>query len=130
MVSSGLDRTTLPPLTGPFKPPPAVVGGKTGLNTPLSQQLAGKWAVTIGGWKGFFFFDPQGGVSWAESATAPKHPGRWSAVAGRIEWKFRDPGDFRTFVVQQGVTTGKADGTILPAGQGWFSMAKTGPNLA
>ena len=129
IVSGGLDPKTLPPVSGPFKPPPAIGGGKTTFNTPVSQQLAGKWAVTIGGWKGFFLFDAQGGVSWTESGTAQKHPGRWSVTASRIEWKFRDPGDFRTFVVQQ-LNTAKSDGTILPAGQGWFSMSKVGSNVA
>ena len=114
---------TLPPMTGPFKPPPSVSGGTTTLNT-IHRQLAGRWAIGIGDWHGFFFFDANGGVSWAESDYSRKHAGRWSVSGSRLEWKFRDPGDFRTFTISLPLNTTEASGTILPAGQGWFTMRK------
>jgi hypothetical protein len=125
IVRGGLDLGTLPPKLGPFKPPPLVSGGTTTPGADVSQ-LAGSWSVTIGGWSGFFFFDAIGGVSWAEDESSPGHAGRWSVNGSSLEWKFRDPGDFRTFTLPLPLITTNAAGTILPAGQGWFTMSKHG----
>ena len=55
----------------------------------------------------------------------------FSAVkGGRLEWKFNDPGDIRTFTVPLPLIASKVSGTILPAGQGWFTMAKSGGGIA
>jgi len=107
----------------------SISGGTTTLNN-IHRQLAGKWAVTIGDWRGFFFFDANGGVSWAESDYSQKHAGRWSVNGSRLEWKFRDPGDFRVFTISLPLNTAKASGTILPAGQGWFTMSKSSLGIA
>jgi hypothetical protein len=98
-------------------------GGPTSLNT-IYLQLPGRWTVAIGNWTGLFFFDGKGGVSWAESDYSTKHAGRWSVNGRQLEWKFRDPGDFRTFTVPLPLNTGRVSGTILPSGQGWFTMSK------
>jgi hypothetical protein len=123
IMRNGGDRNKLPPMQGPFKPPPAEPGAETTLNT-IPLGLPGRWTVTIGGWRGLFFFDQSGGVSWANHDHAPKHAGRWSVNGSRLEWKFRDPGDFRTFTAQLPLDPSGVSGTILPAGQGWFSMSK------
>ena len=135
IVAAGMDPNTLPPMTGPFKPPPAVPGaqtaGATTSNTLNPTQLAGTWRVAIGHWKGLFFFDSKGGVSWAESGTSRKHAGKWFLKNGRLEWKFLDPGDFRIFTVPlAAVSTAEANGTILPAGQGSFRMSKASAQIA
>jgi hypothetical protein len=122
IVHDGIDLKTLPPMAGPFKPPPTVSGGTSALG-----QLAGKWSVAIGDWKGLFFFDANGGVSWAESDYSQKHSGRWSVNGNNLEWKFQDPGDFRTFTLPLPLNATNASGTILPAGQGWFTMSKSAP---
>lgn len=104
-------------------------GGTTTLNT-IHRQLPGRWAVAIGDWSGIFIFDANGGVSWAENDYSQKHSGRWAVNGNRLEWKFRDPGDFRTFTMPLPLNTPKASGTILPAGQGWFTMSKSGMGVA
>jgi hypothetical protein len=43
---------------------------------------------------------------------------------GQLSWKFKAAGDFRTFVVKLPLKRHDAKGTILPEGQGWFSMSK------
>ncbi|HZT38857.1 MAG TPA: hypothetical protein VFA28_13255 [Bryobacteraceae bacterium] len=102
----------------------ASLSGKTALLNV--GQLSGKWQVSIGDWNGLFYFDERGGVSWANSEASRKHPGRWSVNGSRLEWKFLDPGDFRVFTVNLPLDTKKMSGTILPAGQGWFTMSKAG----
>jgi len=125
IVRDGLDVATLPPKLGPFKPPPLVSSGTAAHGADVSQ-LFGGWSVTIGSWTGFFFFDANGNVSWAEDQSSQGHAGHWSVNGGRLEWKFRDPGDFRTFTLPLPLITANAVGTILPAGQGWFTMSKHG----
>jgi hypothetical protein len=107
----------------------SVSSGTTTFNT-IYRQLPGKWAVAIGNWNGFFYFDGTGNVSWAESDYSQKHAGRWTVNGNRVEWKFRDVGDFRTFTIPLPLNTTKASGTILPAGQGWFTMSKSGMGIA
>jgi hypothetical protein len=125
IVREGMDLDTLPPIIGPFKPPPSISGGTIAPSANIAQ-LAGSWSVTIGGWSGSFFFDANGGVSWAENDFSQKHAGWWYVNGSRLEWKFRDPGDFRTFTLPLPLITTNAAGTILPAGQGWFTMSKSG----
>jgi hypothetical protein len=100
----------------------AAFTGKTAMNAV--QNLKGKWLVSIGDWNGAFYFDANGGVSWADDDWSPKHRGGWSVNGNRLEWKFRDAGDFRTFTVELPLRTYGANGTIFPAGQGWFTMSK------
>jgi hypothetical protein len=122
IVATGMDLNTLPPVTGknPFKPPPPVAGAA---NTLDPAQLAGKWRVAIGTWNGFFFFKAKGDISWADSDDSMKHEGTWSEYNGRLVWWFFDKGDFRIFTLPLPLSTGNADGTILPAGQGRFTMS-------
>ena len=129
IVASGAAPNKLPPLNGPFKPPPREPGAALP-PTSILGQLAGRWSVVIGQWKGLFIFDAKGGVSWAESDLSPRHGGQWAVKGGRLEWKFNDPGDIRTFTVPLPLIASKVSGTILPAGQGWFTMAKSGGGIA
>jgi hypothetical protein len=122
IMKTGADPNKLPPVGGPFKPPPSEPGAAVP-SPPVPAQLAGRWAVAIGGWKGLFFFDAKGGVSWAASDTSPRHAGRWAVKGNRLEWKFNQPGDIRTFTVPLPLSS-KSSGTILPAGQGWFTMSR------
>jgi len=126
IVREGLAASTLPPLSQ-CTPPPAVhpsVLAASVAGQPLGQQLAGHWDVRIGAWPGLFLFDARGGVSWMETRATQKHPGRWTSTSTRLEWKFNDPGDFRTFTVPLPLSFAAVSGTILPAGQGWFTMTK------
>lgn len=130
IVASGGNPNKLPPPSkGHFKPPPWEPGAVT-TPTSIHGQLAGRWSVVIGEWKGLFIFDAKGVVSWAESDSSPRHGGRWAVKGGRLEWKFNDPGDIRTFTIPLPLNTSKVFGTILPAGQGWFNMAKSGGGIA
>jgi len=99
------------------------------LNT-VRQQLPGTWHVAIVGWKGLFVFDAAGNASWRESERSAAHPGSWTVNGQRLEWKFRDVGDFRTFTAPLPLSGPSVAGTILPAGQGWFSMSKRGAAVA
>jgi hypothetical protein len=123
LVHQGQDLTKLPPVAGPFKPPPSELDG-TSAQSDVQTQLPGRWNVTIGSWSGMFFFDANGGVSWAETAYGQRHAGRWTADDSTIEWRFREPDDIRTFKVSLPLDTTSVAGTILPAGQGWFTMSK------
>lgn len=129
IVKSGGDLNKLPPINGPFKPPPAEPGAQTTINT-VPMSLPGRWMVTIGNWQGIFVFDKSGGVFWANNDHAPKHVGRWSVNGTRLEWNFKDPGDFRTFTVQLPLNPTAVSGTILPSGQGWFTMSKSNVGVA
>jgi hypothetical protein len=101
----------------------ALTGAKTALSAV--KDLPGKWQVNIGNWNGYFYFDSGGGVAWADNDWSPRHAGKWSVNGSRLEWKFRDPGDFRIFTVPLPLNAAKSNGTILPSGQGWFVMSKT-----
>ena len=116
ILRTGANLNKLPPINGPFKPPPQEPGA--------TIDFLGKWAVTIGDWSGIFVFHLNGSVYWAESVKGPKHLGRWSTNGTRLEWKFNDAGDFRTFTVQLPLNPANVSGTILPAGQGWFTMQR------
>jgi hypothetical protein len=134
IIRTGADPAKLPPLGGVNTPvllEPGVVdlGAEATLNK-VPTGLTGRWMVTIGDWRGVFFFDAGHGVTWANSDYAPKHTGRWSVNGGRLEWRFKDPGDFRVFTAQLPLNPGQVSGTILPAGQGWFSMSKTVTGVA
>jgi hypothetical protein len=123
ILASGGDVKKLPPANGPFKPPPSEPGAAA-LDAVYSM-LPGKWAVTIGDWRGQFFFEESGDVSWAETDSSPKHKGQWKVNGRQVEWKFNDAGDIRTFTVPTPLAIGTVSGTILPAGQGWFTMTKS-----
>ena len=99
----------------------AALAGKTTMN---AVNLKGNWLVSIGDWKGVFYFDANGGVSWADDDCSPQHRGVWSINGNRLEWKFHDAGDFRTFTVQLPLSPHGANGWIFPAGQGSFTMSK------
>jgi hypothetical protein len=93
------------------------------------KLLVGTWDVWIGnkgeGWNGLFKFTAGGGASWSEKIS-PNHgaSGSWSASNGQLSWKFTAAGDFRTFTIKLPLKSFDAKGTILPEGQGWFSMSK------
>ena len=99
-------------------------GGVDSVSQVVKQGIAGKWKVTIGGWKGLFVFDQIGSVYWAENEYGSRHNGNWTTTATDIQWRFKDPGDFRTFKIAVPQTFSLIKGTILPAGQGFFEMQK------
>lgn len=100
--------------------------GLSGLAAPVAgHEVVGTWNVTIGNWSGIFVFDARGGVSWADDERSPKHPGSWSASGWELQWKFKDVGDFRTFVVALPLSLSSTKGRILPAGQGFFEMSRS-----
>jgi hypothetical protein len=92
----------------------------------FSDQLVGAWNVQIGGWSGLFTFSVDGSVSWANSRSSLKHPGRWRFTNNQLLWSFSDPGDIRTFTVDLPFDSSpkKVSGVITPQGQGSFSMSK------
>ncbi len=114
IVQTGADVNKLPPISGPFKPPPQEPGATT--------DFLGQWTVNIGVWNGIFVFHETGSVFWADRVGAPAHVGQWSTNGTLLQWNFNDPGDFRTFTVQLPIDPANVSGTILPAGQGWFTM--------
>ena len=92
--------------------------------TAAGKQLIGRWIVSIGKWSGYFVFESGGAVHWTELNQQKRNPGKWTATATDIQWKFSSPGDIRTFVVPLEIPSGPVSGRILPAGQGSFSMRK------
>lgn len=95
----------------------------------LNSVLPGRWELWIGdpgaGWHGLLKFNAGGGVTWAPfDKPAEEHPGDWLVKDKQLQFKFRTPGDIRTFVCNLPLTGADAPGTILPAGQGWFSMTR------
>jgi len=87
--------------------------------------IAGIWNVTIGDWRGYFWFSDEGTAWWAESRNGTRHLGKWWHAGREIQWKFKDAGDIRTFTVtpSPGFIT-SYDGRISPTGQGFFSMTR------
>jgi hypothetical protein len=91
-------------------------------STHIGNDLDGKWTANIGSWNGIFVFNRSGGVFWADNDTSPRHNGRWTATPSEVQWKFNDPGDFRTFTIPLPVSRKAALVTVQPAGQGSFTM--------
>lgn len=86
----------------------------------FANQIVGTWSVQIGDWSGTFNFAIDGSMSWA------KNIGRWRFTNNELLWKFNDPSDIRTFVVNLPLdSSSTVSGAIRPEGQGWFSMSKT-----
>jgi hypothetical protein len=96
---------------------------KLGALDMLTDALDGTWDANIGDWNGQFKFTRDGTASWfGKGAKTPGGKGRWNAdTANELRFHF---GDARTFTVRLPIDPKKASGTILPAGQGWFSMSK------
>jgi hypothetical protein len=95
----------------------------------LDSVLPGRWDFWIGdpgsGWHGWLEFTATGAVSWAPfDKPAQKHPGTWRVEDSKLKFSFSTPGDMRTFVCDLPLTGVDAPGTILPPGQGWFSMTR------
>ncbi len=65
----------------------------------FANRLVGTWNVQIGDWSGIFNFAIDGSMSWANSTSSPKNRGRWWFTNSELLWKFNDPGDIRTFVM-------------------------------
>lgn len=86
--------------------------------------LIGRWHATIGQWNGLFVFESGGQVHWTELNGTSRHNGLWKRTAADVQWRFASPGDVRTFVIPVPLPEGKISGRILPAGQGYFSMAR------
>ena len=92
----------------------------------FADQLVGTWNVQIGDWSGIFNFAIDGSTYWAKSTSSPKNRGRWRFTNNELLWKFNDPADIRTFVVNLPLdSSSTVSGVIRPEGQGWFSMSKT-----
>jgi hypothetical protein len=91
-------------------------------STYIGNDLEGKWTANIGQWNGIFVFNRSGGVYWADNSTSPRHNGHWTATPSEVQWKFNDPGDFRTFTLPLPVNRKTATVTVQPAGQGSFTM--------
>jgi hypothetical protein len=108
----------------------ALAAAQTTTLNLLRHQLPGRWYVTIGDWNGLFIFEAAGNVAWSEDTDSPRHSGRWSVNGNRLEWKFRDVGDFRTFTAPLPLSQGRVSGSIFPVGQGWFSMSRDGGAMA
>jgi hypothetical protein len=98
--------------------------GVTGVpaSSYIGNDLEGKWTANIGPWNGIFVFNKLSGVYWADNDTSPRHNGRWTATPIEVQWKFNDPGDFRTFTLPLPVNRKAAKVTVQPAGQGSFTM--------
>jgi hypothetical protein len=88
----------------------------------IGNDLDGKWTANIGPWNGIFVFNQSGAVYWADTDTSLRHIGRWTATPTEVQWKFNDPGDFRTFTLPLPVNRKAAKVTVQPAGQGFFTM--------
>jgi len=106
--------------------------------------VEGSWTAKIGSWTGRFVFDTQGSMWWAalpqrgpgsvdptgrfgasaerEVPYAARTYGRWECAAGKVRWRFWPQTDIRRFEILLPVSSGKAEGRILPAGQGTFQM--------
>jgi hypothetical protein len=118
----------LPPINGPFKPPPREPFGADSPLALVPETPAGKWQVKIGDWDGWFVFgDPPKTCFWMNLAGGPKHQGKWWFGDDELQWTYNDEekGWERIFHAKRPLTE-KMSGyaTINGVVHGYYTMTK------
>jgi hypothetical protein len=120
ITSKGLDVNSLPPMNGPFKPPPLVAGAT--VQQPLSTPV-GKWRVEVNRWTWTYEFDGQGGVRWTDPSNGRRGTGKWKLANGRLSTSWLP--SLTTEQWDLPLNAMNQTGTCVMAGQGTFKLKAT-----